>query len=240
MSPPWGVSVESWVCLGAPQPSDGHSPVQNMTRLYLIRHAETSWNRDNRIQGGSDVPLSPFGLQQAARLGGLFAARHLQAIVSSPMQRSRQTAEAIITGNGHGLDPQIEAELAEMHLGAWEGLTPEEVDARFENAYQQWRHSPSMVRIPEAEPLEQFRARVRRIFERLLERATEGEWVVVSHGGVIAAMLAEVLDADYDALLRRLRLDNAGVTALECGPGRPPHVLWINGTTHLTEFSTGQ
>jgi broad specificity phosphatase PhoE len=202
-------------------------------RLYLVRHAETHWNRENRIQGGSDVPLSEAGLQQAARLGALFAARHLQRIVTSPMQRSRQTAQAIIAGNGHGLAPLVEAELAEMHLGAWEGLTPEEVDARFENAYQQWRQAPSAVRIPEAESLEQFRLRVRRVFGKLLAQPGEGEGVIVSHGGVIAALLADVLDADYDALIRRLRLDNAGVTALECARGRPPHVLWINATTHL-------
>ena len=203
-----------------------------MKRLYLVRHAETAWNRDNRIQGGSDIPLSPAGCRQAKRVGEFFASRHLQGIVTSPLQRSRQTAEAIVAGNGHGMIPVIEPELAEMHLGAWEGLTPDEVDARFDNAYQQWRQAPSSIRIPDAEPLEHFRARVRRVFDGLMARIGEGESVIVSHGGVIAAMLADLLHADYDALLRRMRLDNAGMTALECGTGAP-HVLWINSTKHL-------
>jgi hypothetical protein len=54
---------------------------------------------------------------------------------------------------------------------------------------------------------------------------------------VIAALLADLWHADYDALLRRLRLDNAGITALECGNGTPPHVLWVNATTHLDALS---
>ena len=204
-----------------------------MTRLYLVRHAQTTWNRENRIQGGSDVPLSEFGHQQAKRLGVFFASCHVRGMFTSPLLRSQQTAQAIAAGNGHGVTPVVDEALAEMFLGAWEGLTPEEVDARFEGAYHRWRFAPSTVCIPEAEPLETFRTRVRRAFDAVLAQVGEGEFVIVSHGGVIAALLADCLQADYDALLRRLRLDNAGITALECGHGRLPHVLWVNATTHL-------
>ncbi len=203
-----------------------------MKRCYLVRHAETVWNRDNRIQGHSDLPLSPFGRQQAERLGAFFASRHLKGIYTSSLQRSQHTACAIAAGNGHGVNPVVDHELVEMHLGAWEGLTPEEVDARFGGAYQQWRTRPSSVSIPDAEPLEAFRERARRALGRLVATFEEGEYVVVSHGGVIAALLADTLGADYDALLRRLRLDNAGITAFEFGTATP-HVLWINATSHL-------
>ena len=203
-----------------------------MKRCYLVRHAQTAWNDENRIQGHSDLPLSPLGRQQAERLGATFASRHVQGIFTSALQRSRQTAQMIAAGNGHGVSPVIEPELAEMHLGAWEGLTPDEVDTRFQGAYQQWRRRPSSVVIPDAEPLEAFRQRVRRALERILSSVEDGEHVVVSHGGVIAALLADVLGADYDAVIRRLRLDNAGITALEFGAG-VPHVLWINSTQHL-------
>ena len=200
-------------------------------RCYLVRHAQTVWNSENRLQGHSDQPLSLFGRQQARRVGALFASCHLNGIYTSHLTRSRQTAEAIAAGNGHGVAPVTEQELAEMHLGAWEGLTPEEIDAKFHGAYQQWRTQPSSVAIPEAESPVIFRQRVRRIFQRLMSQFDEGEYVVVSHGGVIAAVLADLWGAEYDALLRRLRLDNAGVTALELGAH--PHVLWVNATTHL-------
>ena len=205
-----------------------------MKRCYLIRHAQTAWNSDNRIQGHSDLPLSSLGQEQAQRVATLFASRHLKGIVTSHLLRSRQTAHAIASGNGHGVEPMVERDLAEMHLGEWEGLTPAEVDTRFQGAYQQWRSQPSSVVIPGAEPLDTFLVRVRRAVQRLVASWDEGEYVLVSHGGVIAALLADVLHANYDAILRRLRLDNAGVTALEFG-SPTPHVLWINATAHLEE-----
>ena len=203
-----------------------------MKRCYLVRHGQTSWNEENRIQGHSDLPLSPLGEEQAKRLGVFFASRHLKGIFTSALQRSQQTAQAITAGNGHGVQPIMERGLAEIHLGAWEGLTPEEVDAQYQGAYQQWKVRPSTVSIPNAEPLEAFRARVRRTLERLIEQFDDGEYVIVSHGGVIAAVLADTLGADFDLLLRRLRLDNAGITALEFATPLP-HVLWINATAHL-------
>ena len=203
-----------------------------MKRCYLVRHAQTDWNSQNRLQGHSDLPLSLVGHEQAKRLGAWFASRHLAGVFTSALRRSRQTAQTIASGNGHGVQPIIEPALAEMHLGRWEGLTPEEIDARFEGAYQQWRLRPSSVVIPGAEPLEAFRERVRRALGGIVAGLDSGEAVIVSHGGVIAAILADLLGADYDALLRRLRLDNAGVTAIEFGTA-PPHVLWVNSTLHL-------
>ena len=182
------------------------------------------------------MPLNPLGRQQAARLAAYFASRRVKGVFTSALQRSRQTAETIAAGNGHGVSPSVETELAEMHLGVWEGLTPEEIDGRFENVYQRWKVRPSSVVIPGGEPLEAFRERVRRVFNRLMAGVGEGEHVVVSHGGVIAAWLADLLGADYDLLIRQLRLDNAGITAVELGQ-ELPQVLWINSTIHLSALS---
>ncbi len=196
-------------------------------RCYLVRHAQTSWNGENRIQGHSDPPLSPLGCEQAKRLAAYFAHRPVSALYTSHLARSLHTAQAI--ASQFGVAPTIEPALAEIHLGAWEGLTPEEVDARFAGAYQQWRVAPSSVHIPGAEPLERFRVRVRDAVSRIVAAHREGELVIVSHGGVIAALLADWLVADYDHLLRRLTLDNAGISAFDCRTN-PPHVLWVNAT----------
>ncbi len=214
-----------------------------MTRYYLVRHAQTLWNSENRLQGHSDMPLSALGETQAREVAQWFAARHVQGVWTSPLQRSRQTAHAIVTrlphrvrggqaGNGHTPSFVVERDLAEMHLGAWEGLTPEEIDAQFDGAYRQWKQRPSGVTIPHAESVEGFRARVRGVWQRLVGNPPEGEYVVVSHGGVIAALLADFLDAEYDVVLRGVRVDNASVTAIELN-GSAPHVLWVNATEHL-------
>jgi len=209
-----------------------------MKRCYLVRHAQTVWNGENRLQGHSDLPLSPLGIQQAKHVGTFFASRKIRTIFTSHLQRSQQTAHAIASGNGHAVLPIVEQDLAEMHLGAWEGLTPQEIDAKFAGAYQQWRTKPSSVQIPSAEPHSAFRRRVRGAIEKIVSQLSEGEHVVVSHGGVIAAMLADLLEADYDVLLRRVRLDNAGITAVEFGTTFP-HVLWINATNHLDAVTPG-
>jgi broad specificity phosphatase PhoE len=204
-------------------------------RCYLVRHAQTTWNHENRLQGHADQPLNALGLQQARHVGAYFSATHtngssLTALYSSPLQRSRQTAEAIARQTG--LSMQIDPELAEMLLGDWEGLTPEEIDAQFDGGYARWRVTPSRVQIPGAEPAAQFHARVTRVFARIAQRHRGEDIVIVSHGGVIASLLAQWLYADYDRLLRRMSLENAGISRIDCCT-EPPLVLWVNATHHL-------
>lgn len=203
-----------------------------MRRCYLVRHAQTAWNFENRLQGHTDLSLSPAGRAQAACLGRAFAHHPLATLATSRLARSRETAEAILTGNGHRIPVVVEPGLEEMHLGAWEGLTPGEIDARYNQAYARWSRRSTDIEIPGAEPHAAFRDRVRQAAARLLARMGDGEHVIVSHGGVIAALLSDWLDADYDAVLRRLRLDNASITALDVD-GDVPHVLWVNGVEHL-------
>ena len=283
-------------------------------RGYLIRHARTSWNEANRLQGQADLPLSVGGRAQASCVGRHFAGRRIAALYTSPLARSRQTAEAIARETL--ATPIIEPALAEIHLGAWEGLTGDEVDSRYDGAFQRWRLRPSHVQIPHGEPLDAFRARARDVFARiaanhrygapraspgslvarlrsasygeasassrgdiapkqafhlppLLRRneaaasqrrarpwpgfpaeadgapsassaeADEGEVVIVSHGGVIAAWLADWLKADYDHVMQRLVLDNAGISAVDLHT-LPPQVLWVNATTHLAQAASAR
>jgi broad specificity phosphatase PhoE len=206
-----------------------------MRRWYLVRHAQTVWNSEQRFQGRSDTPLSSLGQQQAARLSTYFQSRPIQAVVSSRLPRSQETARAIAQGNGHRVLTRIEPDLDEIHLGEWEGLTPDEVDARYAQAYAQWRRSPSIVQIPGAEATEVFLQRIRRGREQLLSTLDVEEAVIVTHGGVIAALLADALQVSYDNLLQHLRLDNGGITAVEFWPEVSSSVLWINSTSPLEE-----
>lgn len=221
-------------------------------KCYLVRHGQTVWNGENRLQGHSDIELNAVGLEQAKRLSAFFAARRasgevLTALYASPLKRSIQTAQAIVESTG--LTLRQDPALAESHLGSWEGLTPEEIDAKFDGAYQRWYRHPSQVTIPGAEPLEAFTQRVRGVFERIraIENGREGlaaakprhgrgearSVIIVTHGGVIASLLADWLNSDYDDILRRVVLNNGGVSAIECDI-MPPYILWVNDTRHLT------
>ncbi len=201
-------------------------------RCYFIRHGQTQWNRENRIQGHSDIPLDDVGFEQARRLAGAFTAFPVSTIFTSWLLRSRQTAQAIADGHPAALLPIVHPDLAEINLGEWEGLTPGDIESRSPGAYARWRNKPSEVAIPNAEPLDAFKSRVCEAARFIISHPGSGDCAVVAHGGVISALLSRFLQADFDHLLRRVRLDNAGITAVEFGPGLP-QVLWINNTAHL-------
>jgi broad specificity phosphatase PhoE len=97
-----------------------------MTTLLLVRHGETDWNADGRLQGQTDRPLSDFGRRQARQLADELADEELEAIYSSNLSRARETAE--IVGERLGLPVELDADLREKDWGTWEGLTAVERD----------------------------------------------------------------------------------------------------------------
>lgn len=137
-----------------------------MTRLLLVRHGETDWNADGRLQGQTDRPLSDFGRQQARRLADELAAEDFEAIYSSDLARARETAE--IVGARVGLPVMLDPDLREKDWGTWEGLTAVERD-RVEFA---------------GESTEAHQERILRALQRISERHPgDGSVLVVTHGG---------------------------------------------------------
>jgi len=97
-----------------------------VTTLLLVRHGETDWNADGRLQGQTDRPLSDYGRRQARKLAEALEGEELEAIYSSDLARARQTAE--IVGERLGLPVELDPELREKDWGTWEGLTAVERD----------------------------------------------------------------------------------------------------------------
>lgn len=158
--------------------------------LYLIRHGETDWNAEGRLQGGRDVPLNDFGRIQAEEAGQklrtLAPLAEDLAYLCSPMSRARETMQ--ILRRTIGLHPdhyRIDTELRELTFGAWEGRTWREVRAADpERARARERDKWSYVP-PEGESYEMLKGRVMPVLG-----AIERSSVVVSHGGVMRAALA--------------------------------------------------
>ena len=137
-----------------------------MTRLLLVRHGETDWNADGRLQGQTDRPLSDFGRRQASRLADELAAEDFEAVYSSDLARARETAE--IVGARVGLPVMFDPDLREKDWGTWEGLTAVERD-RIEFA---------------GESTEAHQERILRALQRISERHPGDRSVlVVTHGG---------------------------------------------------------
>jgi broad specificity phosphatase PhoE len=137
-----------------------------VTTLLLVRHGETDWNADGRLQGQTDRPLSDFGRRQALQFADELADEELDAIYASDLARARETAE--IVGERLGLPVVFDPDLREKDWGTWEGLTAVERD-RVEFV---------------GESTEAHQERILRALRRISERHPgEGRVLVVTHGG---------------------------------------------------------
>jgi len=201
--------------------------------LLVARHAESCHNLAQRIQGHCDSDLTPKGTKQAERLARRLARLEITRIYSSDLGRTMATTRFL----SERIEEPIFADkgLREIRLGRWEGLTAKEVNARYKNGYNTWRKAPSKMKIPGAESMRVFRLRVRGAFDRIIRKEKSGIVLVMTHGGVIAALLAQWMDADFDKVLLNLKIDNTGVTVVEFSKAFHPTIHAINDISHLKE-----
>lgn len=160
-------------------------------RLLLVRHGETDWNLEQRIQGQLQISLNAKGRRQAELAAERLAQYEFAAAWSSDLARARETAEVILArlpGLGLGLDEA----LREANFGLWEGLTYGEFRAVAPEAAAQWIEAPEEVEAPGGESLVQMRARVVAFARELLDQHPDTTVLLVTHGGPIRALVAEV------------------------------------------------
>ena len=205
-----------------------------MTRLLIVRHAESAFNDQNRIQGHKDSGLTFKGLYQAQRLAKKIKKIKIDKVYSSDLGRAYSTTQKITRHTKLAIvrDPL----LREIHLGDWEGMTPEEVDELYDRGYQKWLKKPSSIKIPKGEGIAHFRKRVTNRI-KTIARSNRGKTVlVVTHGGVITALLADWLKADFDHLLLNLQIDNTSITVVD-ETDKKIRLKVVNDTSHLSENS---
>lgn len=156
------------------------------TRFIVVRHGETQWNVESRIQGHLDSPLTAEGVAQAAAIAERLAAEPFDALVASDLGRALQTAEPI--ARRRGLAVIREPRLRERHFGVGEGLTYGEIDARFPDVFSRVRETDPDFVIPGGESRRQFHERVHGAFAALAREYDGRRVAVVAHGGVLAAL----------------------------------------------------
>ncbi len=187
-----------------------------MQILYLIRHAETGFNRVGRVQGHSESTLSRLGHKQARRVGERIEYVDFVAAYSSPSRRTLQTARIAL---GDRVEVEPREGLREINLGNWEGLTATTLRRRYPREVHLWFHRPTAVRIEGAETVGQFRRRVVREMNRIRDAHPSGEIAVVTHGGVICVYLTSVLGMKIDDLWQ-FKIRNGSVTRILFPQGR--------------------
>ena len=162
--------------------------------ILLVRHGETSWNREGRYQGRTDVPLSPDGEAQVSALAARLARLPITAAVASPLSRARRTAEVILGARETTLE--LDAGLLEISHGAWEGLLSSDVEAAHAAMLDTWRARPDrdVPAGPGAETLGDVEARAWPVLERLAARLGDEEiGLIAAHDAVNRVLLCRVL-----------------------------------------------
>jgi broad specificity phosphatase PhoE len=175
--------------------------------ILLARHGETDDNAPpQRVQGSIDTPLNERGREQARALAEEVRDAGLRAIVTSPLARARQTAE--IVGAALGLEPVVDARLAESHRGRWEGRLLTEIERDDPEAFAAWQAGGAEFRFPGGESLGEHQARVLAALADVADGPTPA--LAVTHGGSIRVALAASRPGGLDEFFT-IGVPNAGV-----------------------------
>jgi broad specificity phosphatase PhoE len=200
-----------------------------MTRVYLIRHGETLWNAEGRIQGHTDIGLTELGRSQARSAARRMADLPLRAVLSSDLCRASETAD--ILARPLGLSVATTADLREAYLGQWQGMTTTEIAQSDADLLAQWRADNVGTRPPGAEGVAQVQERAVRALQHWMEEHAGESTALVSHGGPIKTLICWAIGAPLTCM-RRFRMDNASISCIQVTPSRV-ELLFHNDTHHL-------
>ena len=201
-------------------------------RLFALRHGETAWTRERRFSGGHDLPLTPQGQRQAQALADALAAEKVVAVYASPLDRTRSTAELI--ARPHRLSVVTEPGFREMSFGQWEGLTRDDVAARWPELFARWRTEPERAVPDGGEGLLDVADRAGKALQQVRDSHPEGVVVLVSHAIVLRLIVLDALGLGPERLWS-LDASPAGLTEIEYLPDWTT-VHRMNTLAHLRDL----
>ncbi|GAB3708721.1 histidine phosphatase family protein [Nocardiopsis oceani] len=205
------------------------APDTEPTRLVLLRHGQTPLSVERRFAGRGDIPLTDEGHAQAEAAARRLAGWGFDAVVSSPLLRTRQTAE--YSARLLGLPMETDEGFVETDFGDWEGLTFAEARERAPDQVSRWLADPE-TGPPGGESFAEVSRRVGKAREALLERHPGRRVLVVSHVTPIKVVVQQAMLAPVGALYR-MHLDTACLTEVDCYADGPQVVRSLNDTAHL-------
>jgi len=179
-----------------------------MTKIILVRHGETDWNKEEIFRGRVDVELNETGIRQAEVLAEYLSDLRIDTVYSSPLKRALKTAEMI--ASYHRVDVEIAPGLIDFNYGKWQGLPHQEVKDRYKELYAEWIESPHRVIIPGGESLDDVRKRAVGVVDEAIAKY-EGAVILVSHRVVNKVLICALLGLD-NSHFWNIRLDTCGIT----------------------------
>lgn len=188
-----------------------------MTELWLVRHGETIWNQEGRLQGSMDIELNEGGLEQARRLAEQLKDTEFQSIYSSPLKRALKTAELIAGCTDHTV--QIDPRLVEVRMGEWEGMRSVDIRRQYPELVAIRDADPVYAPVPGGETVQQLAVRVNQAADEISKRHPRGPVLIVSHGLSIAVLVCLVREIPLKEVFHYIP-ENAVPTVVEWVPGR--------------------
>lgn len=183
-----------------------------MTRIYLVRHGETDWNRDRRLQGILDVRLNKVGITQSRRIAKRFSSLRALRVYTSPLSRALHAAK-LLQCYGRDCLMMVEPRLREIDHGAWTGMTMDGIALDFPEEFESWQSRPDRVRPRGGESLQEAYRRATGFLHDFTKTSAGSDALIVSHG-VINALLVCAAWGAPPARLWDFPQPNAEVTVL--------------------------
>ena len=214
-----------------------------MTRLFLVRHGETDWNREKRYMGQRDIPLNALGRAQAQATAKLLKEEPIAAVYSSDLSRAAETARII--AQKHKLNVILSKELREMNYGHWEGKLFDEVKKLCPQELEQLENAPLEFAPSGGESRKQLFERVIKKLTEIIARHPNESVVVVSHGGPIRAIINYAIGYElgiqlpYPFYTRAFGVDLCSVSVLSTDDKTGLKIISLNNTYHLRDSESG-
>jgi len=199
-------------------------------KLILVRHGETLSNRENRVQGITDTELSDYGRMQVEKLAESLRSEPIDGIISSPLKRAYQTAQAIC--KFHKASIEVESRLQEMNHGDFENVSIAELREKHLPFLKQWFSDPASVAMPNGESLYDLQMRAWSAIEKII--GNSNNTLVVSHGMTIMTILCKIKNLDLSHA-REMLVNVASKTSVEYKNGKGV-ITTFNDTSYLKEI----
>ncbi|HOM01768.1 MAG TPA: histidine phosphatase family protein [Acetivibrio sp.] len=208
--------------------------IRKVTVLYLVRHGQTDWNKENRCQGRIDTELNSEGILQANSVAQRLALEDIDIIYTSALKRAYTTAEII----NQNLSKELvrDKSLNEIDFGEWEGLTFEEMRKLPDYDYDKWRLTPHLATFPGEKSLKNVQDRAMKFVNEIIEKHNGNNILIVSHGGVIKLVILGMLGISLEAY-NKFFIANASLSIVVVEKERT-YLRTLNDTCHLKSFTT--
>ena len=200
-----------------------------MTRIYLVRHGTTDWNKEEIFRGRAECQLNETGKAEGKALAGYFEDVPIAGIYSSPLSRAMETARPTAESKGREVVP--DPAFTDLDFGAWQGLPLKEAKEKYPDLYRLWREQPGVVSFPQGENLTQVRNRTWEGLIRLAEGNPQRTILIVTHRVVTKVLICAALGLDHSHFWQ-MKQDSTAINCFEYSRGNF-HIALINDTCHL-------